>query len=286
MESFINTLKIKENELNIIEVNNLSFYYSGSSRPALENVSFSLAEGSTLLLVGASGCGKTTLLRAISGLIPKFYAGRYEGSVRLNGKNVNEMDMPEISQTVGYLFQNPDNQLFSYTAERDLAFGLENLGVEKGEALRRIDEVTGLLSIGNIIKKPIYELSDGQRQLVALAGILVLRPKLLVLDEPTSLLDPKTALNIINVIKSLKGRFGISVIIVEHRLELALEISDYIMVMGDGTIKVFDTVHNALKGNLKDYGVSVPPIVSVQKALQFDPIELTVDKFVKRLMAK
>ncbi len=272
--------------MNIIEVKNLSFYYSGSSKPSLENINFSLTEGSTLLLVGISGCGKTTLLRAIAGLIPKFYAGKYEGSVYLNGKSVNEMDMPEISQNVGYLFQNPDNQLFSYTVERDLAFGLENLGMEKIEALKRIDEVIQLLSLDNIREKPIYELSDGQRQIVALAGILVLRPKLLVLDEPTSLLDPKTALNIINIIKSLKSKFGISAIIVEHRLELALEISDYFMVMANGSVKMFDSVQKALKSNLQDYGVSVPPVISVQKALQYDPLELTVKDFVKRLKAK
>ncbi|MGC8557995.1 MAG: energy-coupling factor ABC transporter ATP-binding protein, partial [Nitrososphaeria archaeon] len=214
--------------MNVVEVKSLSFYYAGSSRPSLENVNFKLNEGSILLLVGTSGCGKTTLLRAIVGLIPKFYEGKYEGTVYLNGKNLYKMDMPEISQTVGYLFQNPDNQLFSHTVERDIAFGLENLGIEKEEARKRIEDVIKMLSIEHIRNKPIYELSDGQKQIVALAGILVLRPKLLVLDEPTSLLDPKTAMNIMNIIKLLKDKYGISTIIVEHRLELVLEISDYI----------------------------------------------------------
>ena len=274
------------NELNIVEVNNLSFYYSGSIKPALENINFSLPEGSTMLLVGASGCGKTTLLRAIVGLIPRFYPGKYEGSVRLNGRNVNEMEISEISQTVGYLFQNPDNQLFSYTVERDLAFGLENLGFERSEAIKRIDEVIRLLSLEHIRRKPIHELSDGQKQLVALAGLLVLRPRLLILDEPTSLLDPRTAKNIISIIGMLKEKFGTSVIIVEHRLELALEISDYIMVMENGSVKLFDTVQRALRYDLREYGVSIPPIISIQRALQFYPFELTVDKFVRRLLAK
>jgi len=264
----------------------LTFYYGGSSRPSLVNVNFSLSEGSVLLLVGISGCGKTTLLRAIVGLIPKFYAGKYEGSVYLNGKNINEMDMSEISQNVGYLFQNPDNQLFSYTVERDIAFGLENLGMEKMEAVKRIDEVIKLLSLDDIRKKPIYELSDGQKQIVALAGILALRPKLLVLDEPTSLLDPKTAMSIINIVKLLKSKYGISAIIVEHRLELALEISDHIMVMADGAVKMFDNTQQALKGNLQSYGVGVPPIISVQRELRYDPLELTVRDFVGRLKAR
>ncbi len=272
--------------LNIIEVKNLTFYYSGSSRPSLENVNFSLPEGSTLLLAGISGCGKTTLLRAIVGLIPKFYAGKYEGSVYLSGKDINKMDMPEISQNVGYLFQNPDNQLFSYTVERDLAFGLENLGVEKAEAMKRIDETIQLLSLDYIREKPIFELSDGQKQLVALAGILVLRPRLLVLDEPTSLLDPKTAMNIINIIKLLKSKFGISAIIVEHRLELALEISDYILVMANGSVKVFGSTQQALNSDLQNYGISVPPVISVQRSLGFNPFELTVKDFVKRLNAR
>ncbi len=284
---FINPFKkIKHSKLDVVEVKNLTFYYSGSSRPALENVNFGLAGGSVLLLVGVSGCGKTTLLRSIVGLVPKFYAGKYEGSVLLNGKNINEMDMPEISQYVGYLFQNPDNQLFSYTVERDLAFGLENLGVEKSEAIKRIDEIIQLLSLDGIRKKPIYELSDGQKQVVALAGILVLRPKLLVLDEPTSLLDPRTALSIINIVKMLKDKFGISAIIVEHRLELALEISDYIMVMEGGSVKMFDSTRQALRGSLQDYGVAVPPVISVQRELMYDPLELTVKDFVGRLHAR
>ncbi len=272
--------------MNTVEVKNLSFYYSGSSKPSLKNVNFSLPEGATMLLVGVSGCGKTTLLRAIVGLIPKFYPGKLEGEVHLDGNNVNDMDMSEISQKVGYLFQNPDNQLFSYTVERDLAFGLENFGFDRSEAIKRIDEVIHLLSLEHIRKKPMHELSDGQKQLVALAGLLVLRPKLLILDEPTSLLDPRTAQNIISVIKMLRKEFGISVIIVEHRLELAIEISDYIMVMDDGSVKLFDSVQRALKNDLREYGVSIPPIISIQRELQFDTFDLNVSDFVQRLKAR
>ncbi|MDG6930122.1 MAG: ATP-binding cassette domain-containing protein, partial [Nitrososphaerota archaeon] len=149
-----------------------------------------------------------------------------------------------------------------------------------------IDEIIQLLSLDGIRKKPIYELSDGQKQVVALAGILVLRPKLLVLDEPTSLLDPRTALSIINIVKMLKDKFGISAIIVEHRLELALEISDYIMVMEGGSVKMFDSTRQALRGSLQDYGVAVPPVISVQRELMYDPLELTVKDFVGRLHAR
>jgi energy-coupling factor transporter ATP-binding protein EcfA2 len=279
-------LKNTKCKLNAVEVKSLSFYYAGSSRPSLQNVNFELKEGSILLLVGTSGCGKTTLLRAIVGLIPKFYEGKYEGTVYLNGKNLNKMDMPEISQTVGYLFQNPDNQLFSHTVERDIAFGLENLGIEKEEAVKRIEDVIKMLSIEHIRNKPIYELSDGQKQIVALAGILVLRPKLLVLDEPTSLLDPKTAMNIMNIVKLLRDKYGISTIIVEHRLELALEISDYIMVMDNGSVKLFDTTQNALKNDLYCYGVSVPPVIQLQKALGYGSFDLTVKDLIRKLSAK
>jgi len=279
-------LKNTKCKLNTVEVKSLSFYYAGSSRPSLQNVNFELKEGSILLLVGTSGCGKTTLLRAIVGLIPKFYEGKYEGTVYLNGKNLNKMDMPEISQTVGYLFQNPDNQLFSHTVERDIAFGLENLGIEKEEAVKRIEDVIKMLSIEHIRNKPIYELSDGQKQIVALAGILVLRPKLLVLDEPTSLLDPKTAMNIMNIVKLLRDKYGISTIIVEHRLELALEISDYIMVMDNGSVKLFDTTQNALKNDLYGYGVSVPPVIQLQKALGYGSFDLTVKDLIRKLSAK
>lgn len=280
------SLKNTKYKLNVIEVKNLSFYYTGSSRPSLDNVNFELNEGSILLLVGTSGCGKTTLLRAIVGLIPKFYEGKYEGTVYLNGKNLNKMDIPEISQAVGYLFQNPDNQLFSHTVERDIAFGLENLGIEKEEAIQRIEDVIKMLSIEHIRNKPIYELSDGQKQIVALAGILVLRPKLLVLDEPTSLLDPKTAMNIMNIVKLLKDKYSISTIIVEHRLELALEISDYIMVMANGSVKLFDRTQNALKNDLCSYGVSVPPVIQLQKILEYGSFDLTVKDFIRRLRAK
>src|SRR5437867_326586 len=177
----------------VIAARGLGFKYAGSALPTLENIDFSIGRGEFILLTGPSGCGKTTLCRCLNGLIPNFYQGEVTGDLLVDGLSVTSQLTSELSRKVGYVFQNPENQLFALTVEKDIAFGPENLGLSREEIRQRVDEamnVTGTLPLRDLAP---YELSGGQQQRVALAGVLAMKPSVIVLDEPTSFLDPRTA---------------------------------------------------------------------------------------------
>jgi len=236
-------------------------------------VDFDLAvpEGEVVVLAGPSGCGKSTLLRAVNGLIPHMYSGEYKGSVRVGGTNVRESNMRELAQKVGFLFQNPENQIFMFTVERDIAFGLENLGVPRQEMRTRVDESMRLLDIGDLALRAPHELSDGQKQRVALAGVLAMRPRLVILDEPTSLLDPKTAAELVGLVARLRKELGTTFVVVEHRLDLLVKVADRMVVMNEGRKVLEGTPEEVLFGeDAESYGVSVPSVTRLQKMLLRD----------------
>jgi energy-coupling factor transporter ATP-binding protein EcfA2 len=252
--------------MNALEVRGLTFTYAGSHRPAVSEVELSLDEGKLMLLAGPSGCGKTTLLRAISGLIPRIYPGEYRGEVLIGGRRVLEMSHAEIARSVGYVFQNPENQLVSYTVESDVYFGLENLGYDRETMRRKVDETLAELGIEELRRMPIRNLSDGQKQLVAIAGMLVMEPKLLILDEPTSTLDPLSARRVAWMLRSIVDKRGISAIVVEHRLEVFLELSDYMGIMSDGRLIRFGEVREVLESPESQI-LRLPAHVEVQMGL-------------------
>ena len=222
--------------MNVLEVKNLSFAYRGEKKKALDNVSLNLPFGKVMILAGPSGCGKTTLLRAITGLVPKIYEGDYQGEVFIDGKNVVSMSQKDLALNMGYVFQNPENQLVSYIVEREVAFGLENLGYEKNYIISKTESILKDLGIYDLKNKPLRTLSDGQKQLVAIAGIIVMEPKLLILDEPTSTLDPATAKKVASMVNGIIRKRMISAIIVEHRIDLFTDFADYMAVMNEGKI--------------------------------------------------
>ena len=205
----------------LASIEGLSFRYPDAQRDAVKDFSLDIGEGEVVLLAGPSGCGKSTLLRCVNGLIPHMYPGDYRGRVSVGGLKVAETPMGTLSQNVGFLFQNPENQIFMFSVERDVAFGLQNLSVPRGEMRSRVDEAMRLLGVSDLALRAPHELSDGQKQRAALAGVIAMRPKLIILDEPTSLLDPKTALEVVSLIERLNRELGITFIVVEHRLELA-----------------------------------------------------------------
>jgi len=245
----------------LVSVDNLSFRYLDSEKWALDGINFQIQEGEVVVLAGQSGCGKSTLLRCINGLIPHMYPGDYKGSITVDGEEVAKTPMRALAQKVGLLFQNPENQIFMFSVERDIAFGLENLGVPRAEMRRRVDDVMKLLSIVPLALRAPHELSDGQKQRVALAGVLAMRPRLIILDEPTSLLDPQTASELVSLVHSLNKEAGLTFVIVEHRLELLAPIADRIIVMDKGRKVLEGTVPEVLGDpKAQDYGISVPPI--------------------------
>src|SRR5438094_5327691 len=220
----------------IIIAKNLGFQYVGARRAAIQGVDLSIREDEFILLTGPSGCGKTSLCRCLNGLIPNFYQGEWTGELLVDGLSVTTQLTSELSRRVGYVFQNHENQLFALTVEKDIAFGPENLGLSREEIRRRVDEamkVTGTLPLKDLAP---YELSGGQQQRVALAGVLAMKPSVIVLDEPTSFLDPRTAEEIMSAVDDLRKENGITVIVVEHRLDLVGRYAERIVVMDHGRI--------------------------------------------------
>ena len=228
----------------IIKFNDFSFKYSSSKTNILENINLSIESNEITVLAGPTGCGKSTLLRSIVGLIPNMYDGEYSGEVIVDGIRIKDAEIKEIAKRVGFVFQNPENQIFMFSVERDIAFGLENLGIEQEIIKERIKKIMETLNITHLAEKAPHELSDGQKQRTALAGVLAMEPKILILDEPTSLLDPKTASEFMELMNKLCRENGISIIIVEHRLDLVLKYADRLIILSNGKIVSNDKPEN------------------------------------------
>ena len=228
----------------IIKFNDFSFKYSSSDTNILENINLSIKSNEITVLAGPTGCGKSTLLRSIVGLIPNMYDGEYSGEVIVDGIKIKDAEIKEIAKRVGFVFQNPENQIFMFSVERDIAFGLENLGIEQEIIKERIKKMMETLSITHLAEKAPHELSDGQKQRTALAGVLAMEPKILILDEPTSRLDPKTASEFMELMNELCREKGISIIIVEHRLDLVLKYADRLIILSNGKIISNDKPEN------------------------------------------
>ena len=220
----------------IIEVKGLTYTYPGAKKPSISDVSLTIEKGEFVIVTGPSGCGKTTLCRCFNGLIPHFYNGQLDGELSVAGLKVNEHEIHELAQKVGLVFQNPENQLFALSVEKDVAFGLENLGVARDEMRKRVDWALQTTEIEELRERAPHELSGGQQQRVAIACVLAMRPDIMVFDEPTSFLDPLGARKIFEVINELNKKLGITVILVEHRLDLTSNYADRVVIMDNGKI--------------------------------------------------
>lgn len=241
--------------MSLIKFTNFYYRYKGNEEYALNNINLEINENKFILLIGETGSGKTSLIRCMNGLIPQFYPGYYKGSVKVLGKDDIESDTSEIpianlSREIGVVFQNPENQLISMNVEHEIAFGLENLGVPREEIGLRIKESAKLTEIEHLLDKAPFELSGGEQQRVALASILVINPKILILDEPTALLDPYIAQKILYLLKKIQEEKQISILISEHRLDLVVPFADEIILMKDGKIIEHDTKENVLNGEI------------------------------------
>jgi energy-coupling factor transport system ATP-binding protein len=218
----------------LVEIEDLTFRYRRATEPAIHDLSITIEPGEVLLVAGPSGCGKSTLIRAINGLIPHSYPGELTGSVRIEGRPTTELRLRDIALTVGTVLQDPAKQIVGATVEAELAFGPENLGLPRTEILERIGLVMDRAGIGNLVGRETSALSGGERQLVAAAGILMMRPRLYVVDEPLANLDPATASRLLALLRDLADE-GNAVVIVEHRVEEALELDpDRILYLEEG----------------------------------------------------
>lgn len=259
----------------IIEIKNLSYTYPGATKPSINDVSINVEKGEFVLITGPSGCGKTTLCRCFNGLVPHFYQGELKGQVTVAGMDTRKHQTYEMAKYVGLVFQNPENQLFALSVEKDVAFGLENLGVPRKEMRERVDWALNLAGIYDLRERSPHEVSGGQQQRVAIASVLAMQPEIIVLDEPTSFLDPLSAEKIFEVIYSLNKKQGITVILVEHRLDLTAKYADHLIVMDEGKV--------CLEGNPREIlfsdetrliGVGIPKATLLYKMLKKEDLKL------------
>ena len=219
-----------------LEVKQLTYFYPEAQHPTLHRIDWQVARGEFVLLVGPSGCGKSTLLRALNGLVPEFYGGAVGGEVLYRGRPLGEYGNRGIARHVGMVFQDPERQLVMSEVEREIAFGLENVQVPEAEMRRRVAEVMSFFDLTILRHKRTSELSGGEKQKVAIAAVMALQPGVLLLDEPTSQLDPGSAQEILDLIKRLNEELGITVILVEQRLDRVLHLADRIVALHEGEI--------------------------------------------------
>ena len=229
-----------------VNIVDLEFSYPNASRPSVNGISLSLEKGSFTCICGPSGCGKTTLLRNLKPSITPH--GMRRGEIKILGKSVESFEgrPGEEAQTIGYVLQNPENQIVTDKVWHELAFGLENLGLPTETIRLRIAEIASFFGIQSWFDKDVSELSGGQKQLLNLAAVMVMQPEILILDEPTSQLDPIAAVDFLDAVKKINNDIGTTVIITEHRLDNVVSMSDRLIVMDSGKILVNDEPYNAV----------------------------------------
>jgi len=275
----------------IIETKNLTYTYPGASKPSIDDVSIKIEKGEFVLITGPSGCGKTTLCRTFNGLVPHFYQGELKGEITVAGLNTLDRHTYEMAKHVGLVFQNPENQLFALSIEKDVAFGLENNGVNRAEMRKKVDWALNQTGIYDIRERSPHEISGGQQQRVAIAAVLAMEPEIIVLDEPTSFLDPLSAQKIFEVIYKLNKEQGITVILVEHRLDLTAKYTNHLIVMDRGRVRFEGDPREVLSNEeTRLIGVGIPKATLLYELLKkeglglSDKIPLSSDELADQLL--
>ena len=253
----------------MIEIQDLTFIYKNEKEPALQDVCLTVPDGGFLGVIGPAGAGKTTLARAISGMIPHHYTGDYYGSVKVNDMDTVETSLEDISRLVGMVLQDVDSQIISPVVEDELLYGLENFGIPREEIPSRLDEALEKVGIADLRERAVGTLSGGQRQKVAIASIIALKPKILVLDEPTGELDPRSSRQVFSLLKELNEEQGITVIIVEQKIMLLCEFARQLAVLNEGKIVRQGNTRDVLAHpeELEALGVNCPRVMTLSRIL-------------------
>jgi energy-coupling factor transporter ATP-binding protein EcfA2 len=257
-------------------VENLSFRYRDRQGAAIHDISFEAKPGEILLIAGASGCGKTTLLRSINGLIPRSYKGEMSGRVLVFGEETSAWKLAQISQKIGTVLQDPERQILGTKVLNEVAFGLENLNVPREEILERADEALRYLKIFDLRERETFTLSGGEKQKVALAGVLAMRPSILLLDEPLASLDPASAQDALDTARFLADQ-GMTILMVEHRVEDVLRIQpERVMFMSEGEIRYLGNLSGLSKVvNYREVKLAAEDIVERAKQ-DAPPVEIRI----------
>lgn len=256
----------------MIELRNVTYRYPETLHPVLQNLSLNVEEGEFLLVIGPSGSGKSTLLRCLNGLVPHFYGGQFAGEVRVYGQDPVAVEPRRMSRYVGFVFQDPEAQFVVDAVEDELVFAMENHAVPQATMRKRVEEVLHQLDIVHLRQRRVSTLSGGEKQRVAIAAVLTLQPQVLVLDEPTSQLDPQAAKEVLDALVRLNHDMGLTVVLSEHRLERVAQYADRILYLpGDGQTPILGEPRQVLaQVDL------TPPLVRLGKALGWHPLPLTL----------
>lgn len=261
------TIEERKGSVAYIKVENLKYRYPNMEKLALDNLNFEIEKGSFVGIIGQNGAGKSTLCQAFVGLVPNFYKGAYGGKVWIDKREAAQVPVSELCRQVGLVFQNPFNQLSGAkdTIFEEVAFGLQNFGVPKEEMIARVKRVLKLLDIEEYRDRNPFDLSGGQMQRVAIASILAIEPEVLVLDEPTSQLDPAGSEEVFRAIEKLT-KSGITIIMVEQKMEKLAEYCDRILLLHDGKQIAYDTPERVFSmENLEQYGIEAPVYTRICK---------------------
>lgn len=252
-----------------IKVRNLKYRYPHTDRLALNGITCDIHPGEFIGVVGRNGSGKSTFCQALTGLVPNFYRGAYGGKVFVDDIEVRHVEVDDLCRKVGIVFQNPFNQVTGskLTVYEEIAFGLENFGIPRDEMVRRIDESLEILDITRFKDRAPFDLSGGQMQRMAIASIIAMKPEVIILDEPTSQLDPQGSEEVFRAVQKLSQQ-GITIIMVEHKIEKIAAYSDRVMLLDDGKLVDFDTPQKIFaRDDLREYGVLEPAFARICKAL-------------------
>ena len=244
----------------IVQLKNVTYRYPTTEKPALRDVNLEVEEGEFVAVIGPNGSGKSTLCYTIAGFVPHFFKGEMAGAVEVAGRDLSTSTLNDWVLTVGLAFQNPFNQISGakYTVFEEIAFGLENIGVPREEMKVRVQAAMGLTGISDLAERSPYSLSGGQQQRVALTSILVMQPKVLVLDEPTSQMDPVGTRDVFAVVRSLAER-GMTVIMAEHKVEWIAQFADRAVALHEGQVLLDGKPAEVLSSDLlpeKGFGIS------------------------------
>ena len=254
----------------MIEIRDLSFTYRESSQPTVRNINLSIPDGQFVGITGAAGSGKSTLTYAFNGIIPHCYPGEFYGAVLIDGHDTVDTSLTDISRLVGSVCQDIDSQMVSSVVEDELLYGLENFAIPKEEVEPRLEEALRAMGIEDLRDRAIASLSGGQKQKVAVASILALRPKVLVLDEPTAELDPASSQAVFELLRRYAREHGTTVIVVEQKIALLSEYADRLIIVKEGQLLFDDSPAAVLEHaeELMAEGINCPRSTSLANRLR------------------
>ena len=275
-----------------IQITNLTYKYPISEEPVLRNINLNVKKGELCAIIGANGSGKTTLCNAIRGFVPKFYKGEISGEIIVNGKDVQKEEIGSTALDIGFVFQNPFTQIsgIAKTVFEELAYGLENMGIEREIIIRRVEETMRMTKIEEFRDRNPFQLSGGQQQRVALAAILVMGQPVLVIDEPTSQLDPQSTDDVFEVIKLMKS-MGKTIVLVEHKMEQIAEYADHVVVLNKGEVVMEGTAKEVFSNPIcEEYHTRLPQCTKIAGELKNMGIDMegtpvTVEETVNTIKA-